>query len=66
MGENNLTGLETSPYPISPGTTRTALTKRLDFTWGNILPLGLVSRVLLALVLIMSKAGGSLDPAMQR
>ncbi|CAM5173061.1 unnamed protein product [Eretmochelys imbricata] len=35
----------------------TALTKHLDFTWGNILRLGLVSGVLLALVLIMAKAG---------
>ncbi|XP_043357608.1 uncharacterized protein LOC122457317 [Dermochelys coriacea] len=56
-GGNDLTGLETSPYPISPGPTRTALTRRLDFTWGNILRLGLVAGVLLALVLIMAKAG---------
>ncbi|KAH1181075.1 hypothetical protein KIL84_002009 [Mauremys mutica] len=55
-GGNDLTGLETSPYPISLGTTQTVLTRSLDFTWGNILRLGLGACVLLALVLIMAAA----------
>ncbi|CAM5130634.1 unnamed protein product [Natator depressus] len=57
-GDSGLT-LEELSSESSPDTSKnsTALTRRLDFTWGNILRLGLVSRVLLALVLIMAEAG---------
>ncbi|CAM5122602.1 unnamed protein product, partial [Natator depressus] len=64
-GDSGLT-LEELSSESSPDTSKnstdlccpfTALTRRLDFTWGNILRLGLVSGVLLALVLIMAEAG---------
>ncbi|CAM4687890.1 unnamed protein product [Lepidochelys olivacea] len=48
---------DTSKYSTDLCCPFTALTRRLDFTWGNILCLGLVSGVLLALVLIMAEAG---------
>ncbi|CAM5130666.1 unnamed protein product [Natator depressus] len=74
MVETTSLGLKHHHIQSAQGPHGQALTRRLDFTWGNILCLGLVSGVLLALVLIMAEAGycwketpgGSLDPAMQR